>query len=127
MNDRMTTAALLALLALVGPGTAAAADAPARAPAGKAATGEQVFDLEVTSKGFQPANLQVKAGVPVRLRITRRSDRTCAKDVVVVGHVEKTELPLDKPVEVTFTPKEAGELKYGCSMDQMVGGAIAVR
>lgn len=125
MNARTIPTTFVAAATLLVLPALADAGSPSRAEAGKSAA-EQMIELEVTSKGFQPANLQVKAGIPVRLRITRRSDRTCAKDVVVVGHVQRTELPLDQPVEITFTPKVAGTLRYGCSMNQMVGGVITV-
>lgn len=124
MNERTTVAALLALLALVDPGAANAA--PAKAAAALPAK-ERVITLEVTGKGFEPADLELKAGEPVRLRITRRTDRTCAKEVVVPGYVEKTELPLNQPVEIAFTPKEAGSIRYGCAMGQMAGGVLTIR
>ena len=91
-----------------------------------AAAGRAAVAVEITEAGFVPARIEVEAGKPVTLAITRKTDGTCAKDVVVPGYVDKTELPLGKTVEVTFTPKERGSLKYGCSMGQMVAGVIVV-
>jgi len=34
-------------------------------------------------------------------------------------------LPLNKPVEVVFTPKQAGKIRFACAMD-MVAGEIVV-
>ena len=34
--------------------------------------------------------------------------------------------PLDEPVEISFTPTEAGELRFTCGMD-MFDGAIVVQ
>ncbi len=85
------------------------------------------IEMEVTEAGFVPASLEVKAGQPVKLRITRKTDSTCAKDVEVPGHVPTTELPLGKPVEIAFTPSKAGTLRYGCSMGQMIGGVLVVQ
>jgi len=39
----------------------------------------------------------------------------------------KATLPLNKPVTVNFTPKKAGELKYGCAMNKMIGGVLSVQ
>jgi len=38
----------------------------------------------------------------------------------------KADLPLDKAVTVTFTPKRTGEIRYSCGMG-MVGGVLDVR
>ena len=39
----------------------------------------------------------------------------------------KTALPLNKAVTVTFTPKKAGDLQYGCAMGKMIGGVFKVQ
>jgi plastocyanin domain-containing protein len=33
---------------------------------------------------------------------------------------------LNEPVKIAFTPKKAGELKYGCGMGQMISGVLLV-
>ena len=40
---------------------------------------EQVVTMEVTSEGFVPAQVKVKANQPVKLVVTRKTDRTCAR------------------------------------------------
>jgi plastocyanin domain-containing protein len=80
----------------------------------------------VTDKGFEPQNLRVKKGEPVKLTITRKSDATCATEIVIDEYGIKTPLPLNKAVTVAFTPKKSGELKYGCAMQKMIGGVIRV-
>ena len=82
--------------------------------------------MTVTDKGFEPQNLRVKKGEPVKLTITRKSDATCATEIVIDEHGIKTPLPLNEAVVVTFTPKKSGKLKYGCAMDKMIGGVIAI-
>ena len=100
------------------------APAPPAAPTAAAPTG--TIELTVTDKGFEPAHVAVKKGEPVHLVITRKTDATCAKDIVVPEQGIKQALPLGQRVEVTFTPAKTGELRYGCAMDQMVGGVILV-
>lgn len=83
--------------------------------------------MTVTSKGFEPAAVEVKKGEPVMLVITRKTDKTCATDIVIDGVGIKQALPLNTPVKVTFTPTKSGDLKYGCAMDKMVGGVLKVQ
>jgi plastocyanin domain-containing protein len=82
--------------------------------------------MTVTDKGFEPQNVRVHKGQPVTLVITRKSDATCATEIVIDEHGIKTPLPLNKAVTVRFTPKKTGELKYGCAMQKMIGGVITV-
>lgn len=82
--------------------------------------------LTVTDDGFSPQNLRVHKGQPVVLSITRTSDSTCATDIVIDEYKVNTKLPLNETVKVSFTPTAAGDLKYGCAMQKMVGGVITV-
>ena len=42
----------------------------------------------------------------------------------VRGQEGKTDLPLNKPVEVTYTPKSSGNINFGCAMGMMIGGVL---
>jgi plastocyanin domain-containing protein len=87
-------------------------------------TGTEVT-LYVTSKGFVPANVHVPAGKPVTLRVTRKTEKTCATELVMAEHQINQTLPLDQTVAITFTPTKPGELRYACGMD-MIAGIITV-
>ncbi len=100
---------------------AACAKATAAAPA----DGSKVVELTVTDKGFEPASVKVAKGVPLKLVVTRKTDHTCAKQIVVKDYGINTELPLNKAVEVTLTPKAAGSIRYACSMN-MIAGVLVV-
>lgn len=82
--------------------------------------------MEVTDEGFVPANVTLKAGEPVILAITRKTDETCATEILIEGTDIKTPLPLNQPVEVAWTPVKAGTVKFGCAMDMMIGGMLLV-
>ena len=86
---------------------------------------EQVVTMEVTGEGFVPALVKVKAGQPVKLVVTRKTDRTCATEIVIKEFGINKPLPLNQPVEITFTPIKAGKLRYACAMD-MIAGVIIV-
>jgi plastocyanin domain-containing protein len=120
--------ALAALaLAAAPPASACEQHAAKAAPAAKPAAvradknGLRTVELTVTSKGFEPANVQVKAGHPVRLVVTRRTDKTCAKEIILEDLGIHQPLPLDTPVTVEFTPSESGTLRYACAMDHISG------
>jgi plastocyanin domain-containing protein len=110
----------LLLVCALACGQSSAAGAEAKAVSGEIA-------LKLTEQGFEPADFTVKKGEPIKLLITRTTDVTCAKEIVVDEYAIRTELPLNKPVVVSFTPSKTGALRYGCAMDKMVGGVITVQ
>jgi plastocyanin domain-containing protein len=102
-------------------GSPALAGEPAPSTASKKGGAAQVVEIAVTGKGFEPAAVTVKAGRPVKLVVTRKTERTCATEIVIKDYGVNQPLPLDKPVEVTFTPKKAGPVRYACGMDMIAG------
>ncbi len=93
-------------------------DTVAKAPAAR------TVEMTVTQAGFVPAEIKVKKGEPLKLVITRKTERTCATEIVVKDYGIRKELPLDKPVEVAFTPQKAGSIRYACGMDMIAGVLI---
>lgn len=102
---------------------AASKSAKAKSAPGRAA--EQRVELSVTADGFVPDTVKVKVGVPVRLVVTRKVERTCADSIVIKDYDVSTPLPVGKAVEVTLTPKKAGDIRYACSMDMIAGKLVA--
>ncbi len=87
-------------------------------------TGSKDISMTVTEKGFEPSSLKVKAGEPVVLKITRKTNATCAREITVPTQKLKVDLPLGKEVTVKLAALSKGEVKFGCSMDMMIGGVI---
>ena len=87
------------------------------------------IDISVTEAGFEPDNVTVKAGEDVTLAFTRKTDKTCATEVVVYFNdkekVEKT-LPLNQVVTVNAKFSKAGKLGYACGMN-MYKGVIVIQ
>jgi len=110
-------AAFVALPALAGE--------PSRSGADKKGASAQVVEIAVTGQGFVPAAVKVKAGIPVKLVVTRKTERTCATEIVIKDYGVNQPLPLDQAVEVTFTPKKPGSVRYACGMD-MIAGVLTV-
>ena len=113
----------------------ALAAAPARAEQGTDASqqiaegtvknGVRTVDMSVTEDGFVPGKVKALKGEKLRLVVTRKTDRTCATEIVIPNYKINTKLPLNKPVTVELTPKASGEIKYACGMD-MITGVILV-
>jgi plastocyanin domain-containing protein len=120
MNLRTWT--LGAAVALVAP---AVALAQSTGHAGHAAKAARTIEIAVTSDGFTPADVKVKAGETVKLVVTRKTEKTCAKEIVIRDLGVNERLPLAKPVAIEITPKKSGKLRYACAMD-MVAGTITV-
>ena len=89
-------------------------------------TQNQSAAISVTENGFEPANVTLKAGTPAKLTFTRKTDATCATEVVFPDFNIKKALPLNQPVTIQFTPKKTGALSYACGMN-MLRGQVMVR
>ncbi len=92
---------------------------------GQGSMGSGRVELAVTDEGFEPAKVAVVAGKPVTLVVTRKTDKTCATELVLKDYEIRQELPLNQAVEITFTPREAGEIRYACGMDMIAGTIVA--
>ena len=123
LNSRVPLAFLAALTLVVGLAAAASEGSASHAATHKVARdqGVQVVELSVTKDGFVPSQVTVKAGTPVKLVVTRRTERTCATEIVMKDFGVKEALPLEKPVTVSITPKKAGDYRYACGMDMIAG------
>lgn len=87
--------------------------------------GVQTTRIEVGSSGFEPQRVELKEGVPARLVFTRTTDGTCATQVQVPSFdVGPTDLPLNEPVTVGFTPTEDGTFSFACGMDMLKGTLV---
>ena len=85
----------------------------------------QTASIAVTEQGFQPASLSLKAGEPARVTFTRKTDATCATEVLFPAYNIKKPLPLNQPVAVEFTPKAAGDITFTCGMNMFKGKVVA--
>lgn len=93
---RILLACAAALLAV---SSFTAAPASAAKPASKGAA--QRISRERHGQGLRAREtLPVKAGKPIVLVVTRKTDRTCATEVVMKSPAINVPLPLNKPVEI---------------------------
>jgi plastocyanin domain-containing protein len=85
-----------------------------------------VIDVLVDGGVYSPARIEVTAGQPVRLRFLRKDASPCAEKVLFDDLGIAADLPLGRPVEITMTPKVAGEYAFTCQM-QMYRGTLVVK
>lgn len=81
-------------------------------------------EIAVTDNGFEPGDVSVPAGKPVTIVFDRKTDQTCAKQIVLDagdGKKIQKDLPLNTPVEIATTFAKPGKLGYACAMDMMKG------
>lgn len=89
--------------------------------------GVQVVEIEAGRMGYAPRAVSLEAGVPARLVFTRTVESECSSQVNIPAFdVPVTDLPMNEPVAVEFTPTEGGEFTFVCGMD-MQRGSIMVR
>jgi plastocyanin domain-containing protein len=82
--------------------------------------------LTVSESGFAPLEVSARQGVPLTLLVTRVSEASCAREIIIPEAGVRRSLPVREEVGITFTPERRGEMRYTCCED-MVGGKIVVR
>ena len=80
--------------------------------------------IAITENGFEPDHATVKSGKPVTLVVTRKTDDTCARSIVVPDAKVNAKLPLNQPVTVSFTPSKAGNVGFQCGMGMLKGNIV---
>jgi plastocyanin domain-containing protein len=83
------------------------------------------IDLQVTENGFEPSTIKVEAGTDLELKITRKTDSTCAREILIPSKNIKKDLPLNKMINLKIGKLEKGKVSFACGMD-MVSGVIII-
>lgn len=80
--------------------------------------------ISITENGFEPSQVTVKRGQLARVSFTRKTDATCATEVVFPSLSIKKSLPLNQPVTIEFTPR-AADTPFLCGMKMLKGKVVA--
>ena len=86
----------------------------------------QKVTVALTEKGYEPASLKLRRGIPAQVTFVRKVSATCGTQVVIADYNIKRALPLNEPVLVEFTPKKTGTFAFTCGMG-MLRGSLIVR
>lgn len=108
--------ALVAALGLVASTACAAEKASASKP--------RLIEMSLTDAGLVPAEVKLKSGEPVRIAFTRKTDRTCMFEIVLPEAGVKEPVPLNKTVNLAFTPTKAGAVRILCGMGMQFGKLV---
>jgi plastocyanin domain-containing protein len=71
--------------------------------------------------GYQPSDIRVTAGMPVRLLFDRRDTSSCSEEVVLPDFGMKRFLPANRTTLVEFVPTKTGTFEFTCGMGMLRG------
>lgn len=71
--------------------------------------------------GYDPADVRVTKGVPVRLVFDRQETSGCSEEVVLPEFGIKRFLPAHRKTSIEFTPEKAGTYEFTCGMSMLRG------
>ena len=74
--------------------------------------------------GYDPAQVRVRAGTPVRLVFDRQETSGCSEEVVIPDFGIRRFLPAHQKTTVEITPTEAGSHEFTCGMGMLRGRLI---
>ena len=82
--------------------------------------GVQVVKMTQTSSGYSPNSFTIKKGIPVKWIVTSEDVFTCAASIVSPKLGIRKNLEAGENI-IEFTPTEAGQVRYTCSMGMYSG------
>ncbi|MEX1257769.1 MAG: cupredoxin domain-containing protein [Gemmatimonadota bacterium] len=88
--------------------------------AGVGAGGVQEVEI-VVQGGYEPSQVRVRRGIPVRLVFDRRETSGCSEEIVLPAFGIRKFLPAHSRTAVEFTPESAGEFDFTCGMSMLRG------
>lgn len=74
--------------------------------------------------GYDPAEVRVRRGVPVRLVFDRQEASGCSEEVVIPEFGVRKFLPAHRRTEVDVTPQESGTFEFTCGMGMLRGRIV---
>jgi plastocyanin domain-containing protein len=74
--------------------------------------------------GYDPAEVRVRRGVPVRLVFDRQEASGCSEEVVIPEFGVRKFLPAHQRTAVDVTPRESGTFEFTCGMGMLRGRIV---
>ena len=102
-----------------------AAVALAGCASGGGTQGPKEVRISVTDEGFVPALVEIPKNEAVTLVVTRKTDQTCATEMIFAESGAKYELPKDQVVRIELPAGQPDTLHYACAMDMYKGVVVA--
>ena len=93
----------------------------------KASTQGGVQEITVTvDGGYEPSQIVVQTGQPVRLNFDRKDPSSCLEEVRFPDFRIAQDLPLNQVTAIEFTPDKPGRYEFTCGMN-MFRGVVEVQ
>lgn len=93
----------------------------------QASTQSGVQEVTITvDGGYEPSQIVVQAGQPVRLNFDRRDPSSCLEEVRFPDFRIAQALPLNQVTPIEFTPDRPGRYEFTCGMN-MFRGVVEVQ
>ncbi len=83
--------------------------------------GVQDVSIVVGSNGYSASVTNLKAGVPVDLKLISENVNGCARAFTIPDLNITKVLPVTGETSITFTPRNTGQLAYSCAMGMYTG------
>lgn len=90
---------------------------PANVPAG-------AIKVTVSKNGYEPSEIKVEKGKPVKLAFYRADAENCGGEVVFTNPKISKKLPPGETVLIEFTAPKSGAISFACGMDMMKGKVL---
>ncbi len=98
--------------------------APKAAVTAAPSAGVQIAAV-IVKGGYDPADIHVQHGVPVRLEFDRQETDSCSEEVVFPTFGIRRPLPAFKKTAIEFTPTDPGVYPFTCGMGMLHGTVTA--
>jgi len=93
----------------------------------QAVTTGDIQEVTVTvDGGYEPSQIVVQVGQPVRLNFDRKDPSSCLEEVRLPDFRIARELPLNQVTAIEFTPDKPGRYEFTCGMN-MFRGVVEVQ
>ena len=84
-----------------------------------------VQEVTITVQGgYEPSEVRVRAGQPVRIVFDRRETNPCSEEVVLSDFAIRRFLPPNQRTVIEFTPTAPGTHEFFCGMGMLHGKVI---
>lgn len=92
---------------------------------GGGSQGPKEVRIAVTENGFEPASVEIPKNEAVTLVVTRKTDQTCATEMIFAENGARYDLPKDQVVRIELPAGQPDTLHYACAMDMIKGVVVA--
>jgi plastocyanin domain-containing protein len=88
---------------------------------------QDIYIRALSSRSYDPMEITVKKGIPVRLHFTADANAGCGRQIVLYGlNVRSTSVNGQENI-VEFIPNTAGTYEYNCGMRMWRPGKLVVQ